>query len=197
MGAMEIFVADASVGPDAIGWAGAAAGVPHDPTLCIHPPPFGTQCTVHRHAAIAACLALPRCIALTCPDPRESHIGTRGIAGPICQARSRAVAAERGHGMCKPGGCMNVALRKEQVPLTVEQRALLDGPARIGVLLRGASAGADLVRHLRAVGSPPLYIIRGKRQRQRRWLAQVDDASYARRMRFSFNGTRSTLDVRL
>ena len=70
LGAMEIFVADASVGPDAIGWAGAAAGVPHDPTLCIHPPPFGTQCTVHRHAAIAACLALPRCIALTCPDPR-------------------------------------------------------------------------------------------------------------------------------
>ena len=192
---MEIFVADASVGPDAIGWAGAAAGVPHDPTLCIHPPPFGTQCTVHRHAALAACLALPRCIALTCPDPRESHVGTRGITGPICQARSRAVAAERGHGMCKPGGCMNVALRKETVPLTVEQRALLDGPARIGVLLRGA--GADLVRHLRSVGSPPLYILRSKRQRQRRWLAQVDDASYARRMRFSFNGTRSTLDVRL
>ena len=65
--------------------------------------------------------------------------------------------------------------------------ALLDGPARIGVLLRGA--GADLVRHLRSVGSPPLYILRSKRQRQRRWLAQVDDASYARRMRFSFNGT--------
>ena len=92
---------------------------------------------------------------------------------------------------------MNVALRKEQVPLTVEQRALLDGPARIGVLLRGAGAGADLVRTLRSVGSPPSYILRGKRQRQRRWLAQVDDASYARRMRFSFNGTRSTLDVRL
>ena len=59
---------------------------------------------------------MPRCVAITCPDVAESHIGTRGIRGPICQLRSSRVANEKGHGTCRPGGCINVALTRIRRP---------------------------------------------------------------------------------
>ena len=101
-----------SSGPDSIGWA----GLPHDARWCITPPPFGRQCTLLRSVAMPACLQLPACMALTCPDPSESHIGRKpGVTGPICQARSVRAANERHHGMCRPGGCLNVILRRRHM----------------------------------------------------------------------------------
>ena len=107
------WVVHVDVTRDAIGWS----GLPSDPAYgCIDPPPFGKQCTLPRAAAIAACMAMEGCIAITCPDPRESHIGTRGITGPICQLRSSRVANEKSHGMCRPGGCINIGLSRLRRP---------------------------------------------------------------------------------
>ena len=90
-----------TTGSDSIGWS----SLPHDSRWCITPPPFGQQCTLLRPVAMAACLAMPRCVALTCPDPAESQIGRKvGVTGPICQARSVRTANEKRHGMCRPGG---------------------------------------------------------------------------------------------
>ena len=103
-----------STGPDSIGWS--PDQLPSDPRWCITPPPFGKQCTLLRTVALAACLQMPSCVALTCPDPAESHIGRKpGVTGPICQARSVRIANERRHGMCKPGGCLNVLLRRRRM----------------------------------------------------------------------------------
>ena len=106
---LPFWVAQVRTSYDSIGWA----GLPHDPKYgCIHPPPFGKQCTLLREDALFACLKMPGCAALTCPDPSESWIGRKpGITGPICQARRNGVPKERNHGMCKPGGCINIALR--------------------------------------------------------------------------------------
>lgn len=46
------------------------AFIPHNSRLCIHPPPFGTQCTMHVQDAISACLGLEGCKGLVCPDPK-------------------------------------------------------------------------------------------------------------------------------
>lgn len=95
--------------PHSIGWD----GLPHDAKYkCIHPSPFGNQCTLLQRDAIVACLKMPGCEALTCPEPAESHIGRKpGITGPICQARRSSTATEYDHGMCKPSGCINIAFR--------------------------------------------------------------------------------------
>ena len=101
---------------NAIGWSGLASS----PIFgCIEPPPFGKQCTLPRAAAVAACMAMEGCIGITCPDPRESHIGTRGITGPICQLRSSRTANEKGHGMCRPEGCINIGLSRIPRPLSL------------------------------------------------------------------------------
>jgi len=95
---------------DAIGYGG---DLPSNADYgCIDPPPFGTQCTLPRAAAIVACMAMQGCVAITCPDPKESHIGTRGITGPVCQLRTRRTPNERSHGMCRPGGCINLGLSR-------------------------------------------------------------------------------------
>ena len=120
------WVAHAQRVPDSIGWA----GLPSDPSFgCITPPPFGRQCTLPRDVALAACMAMPRCVAITCPDPSESHIGTRGISGPVCQLRSSRTPNERGHGMCKPGGCINVALSRIRRPPSLHNWRSLGGPS--------------------------------------------------------------------
>lgn len=112
---------------DSIGWAGI---IPSDPKYgCIDPPPFGKQCTLPRAAAIAACMAMQHCIAVTCPDPTESHIGTRGITGPVCQLRSERTPNERGHGMCKPSGCVNIALSRIRRPNSLHDWRSLGGPS--------------------------------------------------------------------
>ena len=49
----------------------------------------------------------------------RSHIGKRGIAGPICQLRSRRTANEKGHGMCRPSGCVNIAVSRIRRPPTL------------------------------------------------------------------------------
>ena len=94
-----------TTGSDSIGWS----SLPHDNRWCITPPPFGRQCTLLRPVAMLACISMPWCVALTCPDPAESHIGRKaGVTGPICQARSVRTANEKHHGMCRPGGCLNI-----------------------------------------------------------------------------------------
>jgi hypothetical protein len=118
---------------DSIGWA----DLPSDPKFgCITPPPFGSQCTLPREAAIAACIAMPRCVAVTCPDPAESHINDAAWAqrhgsaphGPVCQLRAKRTPNEKGHGMCRPGGCMNVALSRIRRPPALHTWRSLGAP---------------------------------------------------------------------
>ena len=73
---------------------------------CIHPAPFGAQCTTHRVDALVSCLALG-CEALICPDQRPYTKGqpAKHIKGAICQVRNHADLNERRHGMCRPSGC--------------------------------------------------------------------------------------------
>ena len=106
-------------GPDAINWNGPTSDVEHNAKLgCIHPAPFGRQCTAHNREALVACLrAQPMCRALTCPSPEVYQRGGRrdGITGAICQLRSVALqrwsageARARRHGMCTgPNGIWN------------------------------------------------------------------------------------------
>jgi hypothetical protein len=112
---------------DSIGWT--ETDLMSDPEFgCISPPPFGKQCTLPRTLAIAACMAMPRCVAITCPEERESHIGERGITGPICQLRASRIANEKGHGMCKPGGCVNIGLSRMRKPPLMPNWQSLGGP---------------------------------------------------------------------
>ena len=110
---------------DAIGWEGLDSDVPHDRKIgCIHPPPFGKQCTAHKGDALKACLAAPGCHALSCPSP-EPYVGKvrrDGIVGAICQLRAtKQVAFNEGknkaakHGMCRALGCTNLFLSPVQV----------------------------------------------------------------------------------
>ena len=120
------WVAHAQRSYDSIGWM----TLPHDAAFgCIDPPPFGRQCTLPQANAIAACMAMQRCVAVTCPEPRESHIGTRGITGPVCQLRATRTANERGHGMCKPGGCININLSRIRRPAALSDWYQLGSPA--------------------------------------------------------------------
>ena len=120
------WIAHAERGPHSIGWS----GLPSDPAYgCITPPPFGKQCTLPREFAIAACMAMVGCVAVTCPDPAESHIGTRGITGPVCQLRGSRTPNERNHGMCKPSGCMNVALSRIRRPPEIQEWRSMGAPA--------------------------------------------------------------------
>jgi len=111
-------------GPDTINWLGAQLDVPHHSSLCINPPPFGAQCTMHAQHSLRACLLLRSCRSLACPDPQPYQpVDRRGrrrdnIAGPICQARSTSSVEEwrsgsrlaSHHGMCAPNGCHNFFL---------------------------------------------------------------------------------------
>lgn len=111
-------------GPDTINWLGAQLDVAHHSSLCINPPPFGAQCTMHAQHSLRACLLLRSCRSLACPDPQPYQpVDRRGrrrdnIAGPICQARSTSSVEEwrsgsrlaSHHGMCAPNGCHNFFL---------------------------------------------------------------------------------------
>lgn len=127
------WVAHIQHGFDSIGYLGLKSDAGFG---CITPPPFGEQCTLPLDAAIAACMAMPRCVAITCPDVAESHIGTRGIRGPICQLRSSRVANEKGHGMCRPGGCINVALTRIRRPPGFHGWRAMGGPGLVDAHLR-------------------------------------------------------------
>ncbi len=79
----------ATTGPDAIGWDGSPTHLPGNPRVCIDPAPFGAQCTMHGTDALAACLAISGCAALTCPDPAPYVAPRADIRshGPVCQVR--------------------------------------------------------------------------------------------------------------
>ena len=109
---------------DSIGWTTLLSDSSFG---CITPPPFGRQCTLPRENALAACMAMPGCIGITCPEPAESHIGERGITGPVCQLRSSRAPNEKGHGMCKPSGCINVALSRIRRPASLHDWRSLGG----------------------------------------------------------------------
>ena len=135
VGVPPTWVAHVVRSADAIGWT----SLPSDASFgCIHPPPFGRQCTIPREQAIASCMAMPHCVAITCPEPRESHIGERGITGPVCQLRARRTPDEKRHGMCRPGGCINIALSRIPRPPGLhnwEQMSALSRPLRNPALL--------------------------------------------------------------
>lgn len=110
-------------GYDAIDWNGKVSDVPHAENMgCIHPPPFGQQCTVHASSSLFSCLrAQPGCHALSCPSPEPyTKLGRRdGITGPICQLRSaqwqqwlQGASRARRHGMCNVQGCKNFFLTR-------------------------------------------------------------------------------------
>lgn len=131
-----VWTLHAERGFDAIGWTGLMS----DPKYgCITPPPFGQQCTLPRAMAIAACMAMEGCVAITCPDPLESHIGTRGITGPVCQLRSKRMANEKGHGMCQPGGCINVGVSR------IRRMPMLKSWEWLGVPFNASFSNAALV----------------------------------------------------
>ena len=131
-----VWTLHAERGFDAIGWTGLMS----DPKYgCITPPPFGQQCTLPRAMAIAACMAMEGCVAITCPDPLESHIGTRGIAGPVCQLRSKRTANEKSHGMCRPGGCINVGVSR------IRRMPMLKSWEWLGVPFNASFSNAALV----------------------------------------------------
>ena len=121
---------------DAISWIGLRDDLPTkngDEKMCIDPPPFGQQCTMHKRDAVTSCLrqqvarkigehGAMSCRAVTCPDdgPYRKGVAHLKITGPICQARgaaglsrrswSEGRALSKGHGMCLPGGCDSLFL---------------------------------------------------------------------------------------
>ena len=132
-----------SMSPHAIPWD--ASDVGHDRRYCIHPPPFGAQCTMHAVDAIHACASLPGCVGLVCPDPKPYWNGQprRKITGPICQARGHLGGdgrwgGERNHLMCKPGGCAHITLRHKHL---LEDGSIADAG---GPRPEGAGAYASL-----------------------------------------------------
>jgi len=90
---------------DSVGWSKGSDPMHDLRAPCIHPPPFGQQCTVHRVDALTACLFLG-CHSVVCPDqtPYAKGKPAKHIEGPICQVRAHGDANEKNHGMCKPGG---------------------------------------------------------------------------------------------
>ena len=51
-----------------------AASLAHDPVACIEPAPFGDTCAVHKEDALATCVALEGCVAMTClPEENFGH----------------------------------------------------------------------------------------------------------------------------
>ena len=149
-----------TTGSDSIGWS----SLPHDSRWCITPPPFGQQCTLLRPVAMAACLAIPRCVALTCPDPAESQIGRKvGVTGPICQARSVRTANEKRHGMCRPGGCTNIILRRRSPAGALREQSLvaqgMQSDARAGAWRAFAAfANASRAGMLLVQPRPPVWL---------------------------------------
>ena len=77
-----------SAGPssDAIGWQGTAKDIMTDPKYCITPAPFGQQCTAFKKDAIYACLSIPKCTALTCPDD-PTYVKNPKFGAGLCQPR--------------------------------------------------------------------------------------------------------------
>lgn len=155
----RIVVIEPVTSSDAVGWT--STGPLHDPQLCIHPAPFGKQCTMHEASSLASCLALPGCNALTCPAPGPYREGAKrrdGIRAPICQARALKSSAawrgglnlERKHGMCKPGGCRSYFLSDLDAasPAVQRLRSMLQPtalPATVLLLPEAASAAAKLL----------------------------------------------------
>ena len=156
----QMQLASWTTGSDSIGWS----SLPHDSRWCITPPPFGRQCTLLRPVAVLACLSMPRCVALTCPDPAESHIGRKaGVTGPICQARSVRMANEKHHGMCRPGGCLNVILRRRSRAGALREQSLatqgMHSDARASAWLAFAAfANASRAGMLLVQPRPPLWL---------------------------------------
>ena len=173
-----LLVVFARTAPDAIGYTGAPPSVPA--LGCVDPPPFGAQCTALADASLRACLRLPGCSALTCPDPAPYQAPHPRLprAGAVCQARTvrsalawrAGEALEAGHGMCAPSGCANFFLAR-LAPGDVaapQARALAAalrarGLQRHGTLLAwgGAGEGASSAqqRQLLAAGSLPLLTV--------------------------------------
>eukprot|EP00759_Apiculatamorpha_spiralis_P031536 PhF_6_TR3341/c0_g1_i1/m.4720 len=101
---------DKIISPHSIGW-GKMLSYQIDPS-CLHPPPFGTQCTVPANESLRACDRVgPKCKAIICPDPSEyvpkvtPELARKGIQGPICLLRETIKQNELRHRMCRPGGC--------------------------------------------------------------------------------------------
>ena len=136
---------------NAVSWR-AGRDPPHDAEHCIHPPPFGRQCTRHSRGALLACLTMAGCTSLVFPDPApylksSAALRKKRIEGAICQARSHADADERNHGMCKPSGCAVVSIE----PARRDPDALFDSTASAWL-----SANADAFpRGARLLGLHP------------------------------------------
>jgi len=101
-----------------ISWSGSV-DPKHDGTLgCIHPAPFGRQCTSHRVDALYGCLET-NCKAVLCPDQRQyvydpaGWLKKKGIQGPICMLRNHLNSdTNKNHGVCEPSGCTKWVLER-------------------------------------------------------------------------------------
>lgn len=166
---LTAFVLTGAVTFDAIAWSGLTTDVPHDKHFgCIHPPPFGRQCTLHAGDSLRACLSAPGCRAITCPspDPYTKPLRPRhdGITGAICQLRSvrqgefdAGKSKASNHGMCREGrtvGCKNVFLKPAVVQghgsnvaaIAVRLSQLVDSRGRGDTLASWRTAVVD--RHI-------------------------------------------------
>ena len=99
-----------------------------DARYCLTPPPFGHQCTVLLQDAVGACVAMPLCVGLVCPDV-SAYSRRRFRGGAICQARGSAVRDERNHGMCKPHGCAHVSISRANDSHVVRLPRTIDAPS--------------------------------------------------------------------
>ena len=108
---LHLYHIRSSTSHHSIGYTGAPKASPNN-SYCIHPPPFGDQCTVLSEHALAACVVEEECTGYVCPDshaylPDGGNARSKGVTGPICQLRNSPslTTDELNHGMCLPDGC--------------------------------------------------------------------------------------------
>ena len=146
--------------PDAVGWSKSVDPLHDQAAPCIHPAPYGQQCTVHLVDALASCLFL-NCRAVVCPDqgPYAKGKPLKGIKGPICQIRNHADRNEIKHGMCKPGGCTKWVMERGSAGalLSESSRAavMMDYPHGRSVSLALILPGLFLQYECKGIAVPP------------------------------------------
>ena len=132
--------------PDSVGYSRTRDPKHDKAAKCIHPAPFGVQCTTHRVDALVSCLALG-CQALVCPDQRPYERGQpkKRIEGAICQVRSHTDLNERRHGMCKPNGCTRWVVQRGALSDFLDVAALgtmpLPAPPSSSLAVGGEAGG--------------------------------------------------------
>ena len=153
-GGMEATLVQRFGGHDAMNWLGPGRDVGQDARLCIHPSPFGAQCTMHSRDSLRSCLMLKGCNSFTCPSPEVYERGHRRdkITSRVCQARSSfsyeqwhsGTRLAASHGMCSPTGCENFFLFPARVKAGLDAAWQAEMPPQSRIILVPASVPASV-----------------------------------------------------